>query len=1184
MKKILYILVLFPMIIVGQTTSENYIKTTVYKKPTSQGSVSTENPEEAAIQVTYFDGLGRPIQKIAYKQSGNGKDLVTHIEYDDFGRQAIEYLPIENDQTLNYHSIDAGAVYSYYSAPVYPGMEVTGYPFSEKLFETSPLNRVLKQSAPGDDWKMGGGHEVGFDYQTNQEHEVRLFTVGSSGSFMDNNMFYNVHTLYKTITKNENWISGKNNTTEEFKDNEGHVVLKRTYNQEPHDTYYVYDDYGNLAYVIPPLVDLNQPLSNSVLDGLCYQYRYDYRNRLIEKKLPGKQWEFIAYNSQDMPVATGPVQSPWGADEWGWLITKYDIFGRVVYTAWSRAEVNHVHRELIEASLVSNWYEAYSAQTISIDGIMVNYTNATSPNGIKLLTVNYYDNYNYANAPTLPTSVESEPVLTNVKSLATGTWVRILDDPSSNTGELSYTLYDSKARAIRTHKDLFTEGFTQTDSKLDFTGKAKYTVTTHKRKSSDALLTVLDTYTYSPQDRLEIHTQQINNLPVETIVKNAYTDLGQLIRKDLGTDPVNFTPLQREDFKYNVRGWLTGINDIGNLTVGSDPEDFFAFRINYNEDTLTPQSLPATKLYNGNIAETYWRSSTDDVLRNYNYSYDHLNRLTTAVYQKPDNAVAPTNMYNENMSYDKNGNIQHMQRNGDYDSDVYGAIEIDNLDYVYDTGKKNQLMIVTDNSNSPKGFKDDTLGNREGNYDYDYDANGNMIRDDNKGITGITYNHLNLPVEIMFGTGDKIKYLYDAVGKKVTKTVTAGATEVATDYLDGYQYTDGLLNFFPHAEGYVNVTYCPACQTQFQYRFNYVYQYKDHLGNIRVSFGYDQKAEALKIIEENHYYPFGLKHTKYNTGKNKYEPDEEFPELMKLKQLAPGETVLNKYKFLGQERQDELGLNWDSFRHRNYDYAIGRFMGIDPISEDYFSISTYQFAHNNPVWKIEIEGLEGQPTVGFDIINNEPIQIAKYTSGNMTVTVSVDSGLANRGLSNGPGLIFQPNDNSQGGMYNSIGLQQEQGSGLVTYRPLFDPPQGLCSIEPTNELLMAHDAYQIQDMAVGIFGVAGAGKKLIQETLENVSKNGPEAVSNLKGILKSAQNSVKGLDDQISSHSKKLEEYLANPDAFDNKGFLKNASPELREKIINSRVESLKSQIQNFQNQKEEITNGVQQLLESINK
>jgi len=108
-----------------------------------------------------------------------------------------------------------------------------------------------------------------------------------------------------------------------------------------------------------------------------------------------------------------------------------------------------------------------------------------------------------------------------------------------------------------------------------------------------------------------------------------------------------------------------------------------------------------------------------------------------------------TNMYDESLTYDKNGNIQSLHRNGDFDSDIYAPIQIDDLVYEYDTNKKNQLLKVTDYSNSPKGFKDNS--GSTGPYeegatipgdDYTYDANGNMTSDLNKGITAITYNHL----------------------------------------------------------------------------------------------------------------------------------------------------------------------------------------------------------------------------------------------------------------------------------------------------------------------------------------------------------------------------------------------------------------------------------------------------------
>lgn len=69
-------------------------------------------------------------------------------------------------------------------------------------------------------------------------------------------------------------------------------------------------------------------------------------------------------------------------------------------------------------------------------------------------------------------------------------------------------------------------------------------------------------------------------------------------------------------------------------------------------------------------------------------------------------------------------------------------------------------------------------------------------------------------------------------------------------------------------------------------------------------------------------------------------------------------TGLYKYKFQGQERQDELGLNWDSFKWRNYDYAIGRFMSIDPLSEKYAYQSHYNFSENRVIDGRELEGLE----------------------------------------------------------------------------------------------------------------------------------------------------------------------------------------------------------------------------------
>jgi hypothetical protein len=162
-----------------------------------------------------------------------------------------------------------------------------------------------------------------------------------------------------------------------------------------------------------------------------------------------------------------------------------------------------------------------------------------------------------------------------------------------------------------------------------------------------------------------------------------------------------------------------------------------------------------------------------------------------------------------------------------------------NEDLFAETSQRNgKRMFPTDHAryfNSEIMF-DENKALRQGNQsmrnpvntadDYSYDANGNMTKDNNKNITAITYNHLNLPAKIAFGTTGNIVYLYNAAGQKVRKTVTEGTNETITDYLGGYQYVKELLlnpmlKFFPTAEGYVEVSGSS---------YKYIYQYKDHLG------------------------------------------------------------------------------------------------------------------------------------------------------------------------------------------------------------------------------------------------------------------------------------------------------------------------------------------------------------------
>jgi len=932
---------LFPIVVIGQTNTQNYIKTVNYKVA-SAAKITAPTIAQAAQNVTYFDGLGRPVQQIASQQSNSGKDIITHIAYDIFGRQIKEFLPYEaSSVNMAFEPNAETNTVTFYNTTKYDN---TANPSSEKSLESSPLNRVLKQAAPGTSWAMGGGHEIKLDYQTNTADEVRLYKAtaawsASSGlydiAFSDAGN-YAANELYKTITYDENTAaipSESAGSTVEFKDKEGRVILKRTYESGvKHDTYYVYDQYGNLTYVIPPKA--NATIDASALNGLCYQYKYDSRNRLAEKKLPGKQWEFIVYDKLDRPVATGPAFSPFKNDNAvGWLITKYDVFGRPIYTGWNNTACSAAARNTLQVAQNSATVLFEAKQTSgTIDGVAVNYTNALAPTTFKLLSVNYYDNYVFPGAASVPTSVEGQTVLANTKTLATGSWTRVPTIATAMLAEINTTFYDSKARPVRIYSTNHLGGYTYTDSKLDFTGKTLYTISRHKRTTGSTELAIREDFTYSAQDRLITHTHQINGGAAQLMADNTYDALGQLIIKKTGNTAGS--PFQKVDYNYNVRGWLTEINKTVNLQQSTDPVDLFAFKINYN--TVQAGITDVAPLFNGNIAETYWKTASDNIERAYGYQYDKLNRLKSAIYEK--NALT-TNAYNESLTYDKNGNIMSLARKGDTDPQVQ-PIQIDDLLYTY-PASSNQLSKVDDISNNTSGFND---FNKTGD-DYTYDANGNMITDKNKNITTIEYNHLNLPEKITFGTTGTIEYIYNAAGQKLEKIVTQGTIVTTTNYLGGFQYKDNVLEFFPTAEGYVKNTAGV---------YSYVFQYKDHLGNIRVSYAKNPTTNVLEIIDENNYYPFGLKHKGYNslTGNN------------------------NKYKFQGQERQDELSLNWDSFKWRNYDYSIGRFMSIDPLAEKYYHNSPYAFSENRVIDAFELEGLEA-------------VQVKDSQSRCVDVTVSV---------------------------------------------------------------------------------------------------------------------------------------------------------------------------------------------------
>ncbi|RRQ46718.1 RHS repeat-associated core domain-containing protein [Chryseobacterium sp. SC28] len=944
--------------------------------------------------IQYFDGLGRPKQVLNVKASPLGNDVVTPIIYDGFGRQVQDYVPLPQSGSSN------GAIYQQnpqsdppVSNPIYP----TLYPsetifYSKKVLEASPLDRIQQQVQVGNAWSS---KPVTFGYETNTAIEVKKFVTtttwpnNATSSVLSQTTNYGAAQLYKNTVTDED-----GNTSIEFKNGEGQTLLvKKNDGTKDSDTYYVYNEYNQLAFVIQPEAAAKTILSQTDLDELCYQYRYDGRNRLVEKKIPGKGWEYMVYDKADRLILSQDANLRL-QDKW--LFTKYDTFGRVIYTGTIPGGDRLSMQNQINNLVIT---ESPDSTGFGKSGITVYYTNGYFTSIDSILSVNYYDTYP-TGTPPIPASILSQPVLAqtgnlSTKSLPTASFVKNIEDDKWTK---NYTFYDQKGRPIGAYSYNHLGGFTKSESLLDFTGVPQKTMTYHSRNNPNVITaTIEENFTYDNQNRLTKHTHKVNTDAPVTLAKNKYNEIGQLTEKEVGGDQNGNNPLQIVNYKYNIRGWLTGINS-GDIAYNAADESYvlnngklFGYNIRYN-DPENP-SLGAAR-YNGNIAETDW-ISRDVSLKRYGYQYDRLNRLLRGNYQDPGTTLPESHLNDEILTYDLNGNIKTLNR---FTKGKVTANQIDGLVYHYaNSDGSNRLISIDDTKNNISGYEG-------GGQEMTYDANGNTTAMPDKKISAITYNFLNLPKQIN-QNANVTNYYYRADGVKVKKkfvlTNSSGTKIINTEYLDGFQYStpntepirssleepddttiavasageqeafsadmdraiivapgdtqadNMILSFFPTAEGFYDYE-----------NKRYIYQYKDHLGNVRVSY-VKSSAGDLEIRDRNDYYPFGMSFLKNDGNVSVYDPM----------------AIPYNYKYNGKELQ-ETGMY--DYGARFYMPDIGRWNTIDKLSEKYFSTSTYTYVLNRPTVAVDPDGKRvyfiggaGNDQDGWNYINRWAIAFAQ---------------------------------------------------------------------------------------------------------------------------------------------------------------------------------------------------------------
>ena len=221
---------------------------------------------------------------------------------------------------------------------------------------------------------------------------------------------------------------------------------------------------------------------------------------------------------------------------------------------------------------------------------------------------------------------------------------------------------------------------------------------------------------------------------------------------------------------------------------------------------------------------------------------------------------------------------------------------------------------------------DDFGSIHSGMTQYAYDANGNMTRDLNNGLTVMSYNRLNLPDELTCVGSDgvrSIRYLYASDGRKLrVSTSGPGGSSSVTDYASNVVYRDGSLDRILILGGYM---------TDGSYRFFMT----DHLGSVRAVA--DSEGNVLEAYD---YYPYG----------------EDIAESASaVSPSAPGAS-LQPYRFNGKESQEFAGLPYLDYGARFYHQLSSRWTTMDPLAEKYYSVSPYAFCSNNPVNFVDWDG------------------------------------------------------------------------------------------------------------------------------------------------------------------------------------------------------------------------------------
>jgi len=768
---------------------------------------------------------------------------------------------------------------------------------------------------------------------------------------------------------------------------------------EYHYTLYYYDQAGNLLKTVPPagvqqITDTNwikqvdadrlAGISLTPRHTLVTNYRYNTLNQVIAQRTPdGGGSQFWYDRLGRLAISQNARQNP----NTQYSFTQYDTIGRIIDVGQLKSSAGITNDISRNQNSLSTWLTNAMPTANQITVTTYDTVNGLISN--ELAQQNTRDRVSYTSLYDTATDMANGTPNAAASTYYSYDILGNVDTLVQDYGNGS--LHPDVSNAMNSSSNRFKKIVYDFDLVSGKVNKVSY-----QHGYADGFY---HAYQYDAENRITNVQSSTDSVNWDNDAFYSYYKHGPLARTILGQQQV-----QGINYAYTPQGWLKAINpnpytgtgftlqpdSAGNVVANNA----YSLLLNYFSGDYKPISNVAgpddgvygalgadsMPLYNGNISSMGVNIKKLNSPLLYSYQYDQLNRLTHMDAWKRSgtawSGLTASTDYQENVTYDPNGNILTYHRNRET---AGSGNQMDQLQYNYISGT-NQLDHIYDTVTASSNAGD-IASQSAGNYKYD--SLGELVGDAASNITNITWTVYGKIASITKSTDTVIKSTYDPAGNRISKTVTHAGSSTVTWYvrdaqgniLSVYTYGDPSINGGSLAQTELDiygssrlgvwkrvVPVSPLDSTAHNSfsgdsitftRGNKLFELTNHLGNVlatisdkRYGVTADDSTVAYynpEVVSANDYYPFGMmqyarNYTESNVGNY-------------------------RFGFNGKENDNEVkgAGNQIDYGMRVYDPRVGRFASVDPLTGKYPWYTPYQFAGNMPVWAIDLDGKEPYP-------------------------------------------------------------------------------------------------------------------------------------------------------------------------------------------------------------------------------